>query len=430
MSEALDVPQHLIREILEGRCIAFIGAGFSAPALLGWPALLKALAKRLGSEQLEALANKATSPLEYEAVGQRIRDAFNSDELFEATLQKVLEQAEAGREQERRDEMIERLRLLGEIPFRAVLTTNYDRFVPSTQLTNYHEVLREARPWWNTRAWGTDRSAGMPVLRLHGEANGKSEELPVILGRDDYRKKLYVDSTHTSFLRSVFGSYTILYLGVSFTDAYLNELRSEAMAYLGADREGGRAPLGYAVLEDLDQHMQDFFKVYEGIEVLGYDSKGKKDFSGFDSWLKAIHGKTAPVERLGALIGELAERNTVLWIDPEQDNRNAPGWKLLKDAGASVKRLAGPNELDGEDLTKVALIISHYGHSQGGDPELSNVMAKLRVEAKRPPVVVFASPDYAAENRALAIRMGAWEYASGWDELFRLIEQLFGRATA
>ncbi len=265
------------------------------------------------------------------------------------------------------------------------------------------------------------------MLRLHGEANGRPEDLPIVLGRDDYRKKLYVDGTHTSFLRSVFGSYTILYLGVSFTDAYLNELRSEAMAYLGADRGGSRAPLGYAVLEDKGEQMQEFFKVYEGIEVLSFDSKDKTDFRAFRHWLKAIHDRTAPVMRLKGLIGEAAKRRTVLWVDPEQEDRNAPGAKLLSDAGARVKRLAGPDDLDAENLDEVALIISRYGHHKGGDPELAKVMTKLRSKPKRPPVIVFASPDHAAGNRTEAIRMGAWEYASGWDELFRLIEQLFGR---
>ncbi|SVE04273.1 uncharacterized protein METZ01_LOCUS457127, partial [marine metagenome] len=39
-SELSEIPDHLIREIRQGKCVAFVGAGFSAPAVPDWDTLL------------------------------------------------------------------------------------------------------------------------------------------------------------------------------------------------------------------------------------------------------------------------------------------------------------------------------------------------------------------------------------------------------
>src|SRR3712207_7433912 len=40
------VPQHLFDQIAAGRCVAFVGAGFSAPAVPAWKALLEGLGEK------------------------------------------------------------------------------------------------------------------------------------------------------------------------------------------------------------------------------------------------------------------------------------------------------------------------------------------------------------------------------------------------
>lgn len=42
------VPQPLVDAILRGRCIAFVGAGVSSPAVPGWKELLVGIGARLG----------------------------------------------------------------------------------------------------------------------------------------------------------------------------------------------------------------------------------------------------------------------------------------------------------------------------------------------------------------------------------------------
>ncbi len=272
---------------------------------------------------------------------------------------------------------------------------------------------------------------GPPVLRLHGIADGNPDKDPVVLGRDDYRKRLYVEGAYTNFLRAVLGSYTILYLGVSFTDAYLNELRSEALAFVNANSGGNKNPLAYAVLENRSPEMQAFYEQHEGIQVLPFDvdfAKKPVDFQGFDDWLESIKKRTAPEERLRALLASEGQAREIVWLDPAGDARNEPGISLLGRVGAKVTIIKEPDDLNQEKHSSAALLITHFGYRDHERPVVEDVMRHLRTWDDRPPVVVFASPEHAKKNRARVLRLGAWEYASRWGELFRLIEGLFGRA--
>lgn len=59
--------------------------------------------------------------------------------------------------------------------------------------------------------------------------------------------RLYAEPGYLNVLRSLFLTKTILFLGFSFTDEYLNELRSEVLSYL---THGASTPtLPYAVLK-------------------------------------------------------------------------------------------------------------------------------------------------------------------------------------
>mgnify|MGYP002388440496 CR=1 FL=1 len=88
------------------------------------------------------------------------------------------------------------------------------------------------------------REAGPPVVKLHGDL--LAEPPDVVLTRRDYRQRLYGSPAYTTFLKSLFATSTVLYLGFSFTDAYLNELRSEILALV--DYRTGDRPLAYAVV--------------------------------------------------------------------------------------------------------------------------------------------------------------------------------------
>ena len=68
-------------------------------------------------------------------------------------------------------------------------------------------------------------------------------------------------------------NYTILYLGNSFTDMYLNELRGSILNMLDGTVSGkGNFPLAYAITNDKSALEQDFYFRHEGVKFLNYDT--------------------------------------------------------------------------------------------------------------------------------------------------------------
>jgi hypothetical protein len=157
-----NIPDHLINEILVGNCVAFIGAGFSAPAVPNWDALLSGIAADSKvSAKAEERVQKLLKPhdrmssrgtFDREAAAQILQDELGKED-FGSVVERVVRQGdtETGREV-----VEDRIRLLLEIPFQSILTTNFDHFLAG-QIGNdevYRDILRKTRdPWFNIFSW-------------------------------------------------------------------------------------------------------------------------------------------------------------------------------------------------------------------------------------------------------------------------------------
>ena len=162
--------------------------------------------------------------------------------------------------------------------------------------------------WWSERYW--EGTTGAPTVKLHGDLGSPEADDVVVLTRRDYRRRLYADVGYTGFLRSVMATNTVLYLGFSFQDAYLNELRSEVLSLLGHGTHS--TPVAYAVVNDVAATTEADFLHHEGIQLLSYDSTGEPGHAGFDRYLDTIHSATNPLLQFGQRL----ERRRVLWVDP------------------------------------------------------------------------------------------------------------------
>jgi hypothetical protein len=136
----------------------------------------------------------------------------------------------------------------------------------------------------------------MPVIKIHGDV-GSPET--IVITRKDYRRHLYNNPGYQVFLRAMLANHPVLYLGFSFTDAYLNEIRSEILALLGY---GGDGPVAYAIINDIPQLTREHYLRHEGIDILTYDTRGGTDFSGFDLLLRELHDQTNPLFHFGSLL--------------------------------------------------------------------------------------------------------------------------------
>ena len=415
------IPDSLIAEINEGNCVAFVGAGFSAPAVPAWSSLLETVAARGlsadSAKQVMAMARAASTPLELEMVGQILRDELA--DRFEVLVRDAVASDAASSSIEGRR------RLLSEIPFSGVLTTNFDPFLSGIAPgpSAYQELLRPGRRWWSRSAW----QAGIEsqhVVKLHGDvSNLDTNEL--VLGRMDYRKRLYGSPDYATFLKAIFATKTVLFLGVSFTDAYLNEIRSEVLALLQPDPELASEPFAYAVMKDEGDLRQRYFRFREGIEVIPYGG-AENDHSGFDILLEEIHSRTSTVARLG----EALVSKRLLWLDEHPDN-NAHGRQVFdravreKARDISVDQASSLEEaVNRLSVSEYDLAITSFGQPVGSEREEAlavRFLSLLRRKDIRTPVLVFSRAWETSTRRRLVMSLGAYDYVTEWEEFFERI---------
>jgi CheY-like chemotaxis protein len=422
------VPQGLLEAIQAGECVAFVGAGFSACAVPPWTKLLRALAAHLPADSRaefeELLASPSPSAFELEAAAQFIRDALGND-VFLDKLRTHLNVAGDNAT------LANRRHWLLSIPFQAVLTTNFDGALTGLPPGRdaYLAILRpREHRWWDQRFWDAPEPTGPVLVKIHGDlARGGT----VVITRRDYRQHLHSNPGYQTFLRTLLATRTVLYLGFSFTDAYLNELRSETLALL--DYKTRDAPLAYAIANDVSAAERRHYLNHEGIDILSYDSRGGTDFSGFDAYLCAIHRVTNP----SAILGRLLLGRRLMWVDPQPTN-NSPGKRVLEGAARTVDATGCRIDQVSSWEQAVAalsaehfdLVITHWGHDLGslGTRRMAaaeRLLEVMHAQALHVPVIVFATGEFADANKPRALRAGALAYCFEWATLFRVIESVF-----
>lgn len=391
------VPQRLIDEITDGDCVAFVGAGFTAPVVPEWRQLLADLAdsEEIDAETAEGVRAliEAGSNRDLGAAAQTIRDEMGEERFF-AIMQERLADPPLN------DPMRHRLALLHGIPFRAILTTNFDGVLEG-EAPNREAYLRVLRPehhrWWDRRFWDEERR-GAAVVKLHGTVEKPDQ---VVFTHRDYRR-LYASPAYSTFLRSVMASTTVLYLGFSFSDAYLNELRSEILALL--DHRGGDVPVAYAIVNDASPAEMRYSAAHEGIHVLPVDTKGGSDYSGFDAYLAEIHDRTNPRQ----ILARLVEGRRIVWVGEDH-----LGLRFLREAAGSAGGTTSIETLD-EPVEHADLTVIHHSDTR--------LIARFAAEGS---VVVFIDAETpSAQRRFEAIRRGAGGYAADWSELLQEVHRI------
>merc|ERR1719336_1560202 len=126
----------------------------------------------------------------------------------------------------------------------------------------------------------SDIQVSCPVIQIHGALRIPRS---IVFTRLGYRRLLYEAHSYLTFLKSALSSYTVLYLGFSFSDAYLNELRSEIRSLLGNDGP----PIAYAVTNDKSELERKFYLQHEGVHMINFDTQSE-GWDGFDNILEEI----------------------------------------------------------------------------------------------------------------------------------------------
>jgi hypothetical protein len=335
------IPAHLLKEIRAGRCIAFVGAGFSAAAgLPSWMKLMLGVIQK--AKELELfdmygmpelpdflvrLVNEgANSPENFDMCAQILEDTFGSEQVSKMMQEMLRLPGKLN------DTMQNRLNMLKGIPFKAVLTTNFDELllgdVPTANPpykdilrsqsgaqevhTAYRDCLIEARDVDGEGDDASDESNASsypwPVIKLHGCIKTPSS---MVWSRTGYRRLINEVPGYINFLRSLIATSTVLYIGFSFSDGYLNDIRGEILSMYrnnGTKRGSDETlsdPLGYAIVHDKGKADIEFFRRHEGVQILtwnSYNPDNSRNFEGLDTYLQNIYMLTSSSYYLGKLV--------------------------------------------------------------------------------------------------------------------------------
>lgn len=482
-----EIPAELIQAIKAGTCVAFVGAGFSAPCRMPtWPNLLRNILKRVESENL------ISDPTLLAFLAKTIddADARGSSELFDLVSQLLEDNIGAAKVEEFvaaelvvptdiPDAMKERLRLLGGIPFKAILTTNFDLLIQGQSPLSknfsvmdhpYESVLRN--PSQGELNFSVDEEVSSiidedrgevktttnftiqyhdkrPIIQLHGtlkEVSSTSVNRCLVWTRTGYRKLLHQTPGYLDFMRTVLGTCTVLYLGFSFSDLYLNDLRGEVLSMLYGDSDTSKTkegkPIGYAIVNDKSKYEIDFFQKHEGVHMLSWNTiipgSTHRDFTGFDKYLRRIHQKVS----FTYFVGETTFGRKILLMDYQDElqaqNGISAGNTMSKlqrlinnatDAYVKDNNIQLSNVRSAVDIcytlpdaeqklgqTRYDLIITIFGEDRSGQNKhvwkaLVDKMRSLPPHAQAP-FIVYATNYNLDARRRYCLRMGAYSYAT------------------
>jgi len=423
----------LASTVRDGRCVAFVGAGFSADS--GgptWAQMVSELIDRLESDgsidtRRASTARQYVASGNHDAAASVAIDRIDRDSAPTNVRDIVQEILTPTRDDDpgkrRRDTW------LAGIPFAAILTTNYDRRPGGRNRDHdaYREVLRRpvvTDPWLEI---GLRQSRGTAIA-LHGQFD-PADGPPLVLTRRQYRDLLYRDPGYRTFLRSLFATTTVLFLGKSFDDEYLNELRAEILSLVGDGRVD--EPLAYAAVSaaEFTRNQEEYLRDSEGIQLLRYgDSETDTDYSGFDALLESLYDRTNFFRIMQRELTGLR----ILWLDT-----NAGDHWGAEDVDRTIRQIeSGSDDLVVERTSSLDeaieslhrehfdFVISNWGHSGDSDPVAVQLLDRMHDSRRRVPMIAFAGPQFESANRAEALRAGAYAFEVQHGDLFRQIHLL------
>jgi len=280
---AVDIPKELAERMAEGRVVLFVGAGMSLPQLPGWLQLLERMLdwtrdQHISIEGMEDSIRDLIAQGDLLLAAQELRSRMGESN-FHRFLQGVFRDPQLAPGPAHR--------MLPEMDFRAVLTTNYDVLIESAfpGRTRFYTQL----DYPGLADVSRDTFA---IVKVHGDVDRVES---IVLGQTDYRKVMFGNGAFRIFLINTFTTQTVVFVGCSLTDpdllAFLDELSFQLGGYLGGAHFALMRTKGMNALR-----RSNFEKRY-GIRIIGDDARDDyPDIAGFLGQLKAVPRKARPVE--------------------------------------------------------------------------------------------------------------------------------------
>jgi len=265
----MDVPSELREALSAGRCIAYIGSGFSAPARLPYfDHMLRTAAERGGLEEVvEGLGNLDGVP-----------GTTPKDKLFH--LQGVIVD-KLGKEQASAlfmeqlvvnefpdDAMTVRLELLRRIPFLLIVTQNWDNILEAH--AGYRRVvpatLDDYSPLRDVLQAGDSDERRLTQLKFEGDG-GNPESFLLSGSEIDQLKHDGGEKSGRAFFMKMLAGHVVLFLGANVRGGYVGE-------FLRASAKGGSGNACFVptTVDESEEEVQKLFDEYAVTSILCHDA--------------------------------------------------------------------------------------------------------------------------------------------------------------
>lgn len=254
------IPKQLLNGIKDNKCVLFAGAGASMDAKMpSWKELVVALVERL-KEEYSNLPNRELEEVEKLLCEGKymILAAYCLRKLGAYEFSDVLKQKLSCNGKKSYTHS-----LLAKIPFRAVITTNFDLFIEQTNSAN-GRMCKTLLP--NDMNISEERLGGaLPVLKIHG-----SYETPdsIVLTKAGIRELLFNKPQYNETLKRYFTENTVLFYGYSFNDPDIDFILQGIMA----DKKG-LTRKHYALLPNVGEIEIAYLLQEYNIQVISYDTE-------------------------------------------------------------------------------------------------------------------------------------------------------------
>jgi hypothetical protein len=225
-----DVPTDLIKQIKDGNCVVFVGAGLSQGAgLPNWTGLLHRMidwAAEHGVDmsdraELESYIGEGKLLMVAEEMRERLVDDDFRRFMVETFRGPGLEPTDAHE-------------LIPGIKFCAALTSNYDILLETAYTLEWKKTPPIFIHSDYAELSGSLRSDEFYIIKVHGTIDRMDT---IILGLSDYREIMFASEAYRRHLEILFSTKTVLFLGFSLTDReiilLLDELRNAFKGYTG-----------------------------------------------------------------------------------------------------------------------------------------------------------------------------------------------------
>jgi hypothetical protein len=300
-----------LKEHLEaGRCVAFVGAGFSMPCgMPNWSGLLHGMLEDARKDSFDAENDLHFRSCEWflnhnslSMAASILREIVSEGEIRTSIHKRfslsILEQSAP----KIRARMKARMRNLVTAPWAGLITTNYDSLVEhalSTYGKEFSASYVAGEP--SIGSLLASSSQGTFLAKLHGSSEGGN----IVLSTEEYDRAYLMKPQISGFLSAVMLKYHLVFIGCSLEDEICRIRRRLFGDY------GHQLPLAYALLPMSEENAarRAWMRKWVGIESILY--RADTLHSAVDRFLRLV-GQTEPNIDVGGVdsISELRRLKT------------------------------------------------------------------------------------------------------------------------